>query len=67
MVRILEDTLFVDGKHYIYAAGKSTDTRPNATMELVTGSVYLEVDTKAAHFYDEESGKWDDEEADGDG
>lgn len=60
-VRILEESIMQDNKRYIYAAGKSTDTRPKDN--LVTGSIYLAVDTGEAHFFDEESGKWDDEEA----
>ena len=60
MVRIIEDTIFEGDKHYIYAAGLSTDTRPSAN--IVTGSVFLAVDTGTAHFFDEVSGKWDDED-----
>ena len=58
MVRILEDQLFEGNKHYICAAGLSTDTKP--TENLVTGSVFIEVDTKKAVFFDEVSGDWGD-------
>ena len=43
MVRIIVDQPLVDGKRYIEAAGLSTDSKP--TANVVTGSLYLEVDT----------------------
>ena len=44
------------GKHYIEAAGLSTDTKPSE--DLVTGSLFLEVDTGKVYAYDEVSGTW---------
>lgn len=44
------------GKHYIEAAGLSTDTKPSE--DLVTGSLFLEVDTGTVYAYDEVSGTW---------
>ena len=43
MVRITVDQLLTDGKRYIEAAGLHTDSKP--TANVVTGSLYLEVDT----------------------
>jgi len=44
------------GKHYVEAAGLSTDTKP--TTNLVTGSLFLEVDTGKVYAFDEISGTW---------
>lgn len=43
MVRVIVDQVLVDGKRYIEASGLSTDSKP--TANVVTGSLYLEVDT----------------------
>ena len=43
MVRYLVERAFVDGKKYIEAAGLSTDSKP--TAGVVTGSLFLEVDS----------------------
>jgi hypothetical protein len=51
MIRILEERTFVEGKKFIGAAGKSTDTKPET--DLVTGSVFVEVDTGDVYFFDE--------------
>lgn len=56
MVRILVDQKFEGDKHYIEATGLSTDTKP--TDSIITGSVFVEVDTTKAYFFDEESGEW---------
>ena len=60
MVRILSQEAIeaVDGKwiKYIEAAGLSTDKKP--TENIATGSVFFEVDTSNAYFFDEESGEW---------
>lgn len=56
MVRILESKPHYPGLHYIEAAGLSTDTKP--TDNLVTGSVFIEVDTGKAYFFDEIAGEW---------
>ena len=52
-VRILKDQLFEGNKHFIVAAGKSTDTKP--TSNLVTGSVFVEADTWDMYMFDEEA------------
>lgn len=53
MIRILEEHTFVEGKKFIGAAGISTDTKPEDG--LVTGSVFIEVDTGKVYFFDEEA------------
>ena len=57
MVRILKDQVFQDGKHYIEAAGLSTDSKP--TAGIVTGSVFVEVDTGDGYLFKEaDSPEW---------
>lgn len=56
MVRILKEETFVPGKKYIEAAGLSTDNKP---LGVITGSVFVEVDTGDAYLYDETGdGTW---------
>jgi hypothetical protein len=43
MVRVIVDQQLTGGKHYIEAAGLSTDSKP--TSNAATGSLFLEVDT----------------------
>lgn len=43
-------------KHYVEAAGLSTDTKP--TTNLVTGSLFLEVDTGTVYAFDETTNTW---------
>lgn len=52
-VRILKDQLFEGNKHLIEAAGLSTDTKP--TANLVTGSIFLEVDTWDVYAFNEDA------------
>ena len=56
MVRITVEDNFVNDKRYIEAFGLSTDTKP--TEGIITGSVFVEVDTSKAFFFDEVSGEW---------
>jgi len=56
MVRMLIDTEFSEGKHYIEAAGLSTDTKP--TENIITGSRYIEVNTGKEYRFDEVGGQW---------
>ena len=51
MIRILEEHTFVEGKKFIGAAGLSTDEKPEEN--LVTGSLFIEVDTADVYLYDE--------------
>ena len=52
MVRILKDQVYQDEKHYIEAAGLSTDSKP--TAGIVTGSVFVEVDTGDGFLFKED-------------
>lgn len=56
MVRITVENNFVNDKRYIEAYGLSTDTKP--TDSIITGSVFIEVDTTKAYLFDEVSGEW---------
>lgn len=56
MVRILVEQLFDGDKKYIEATGLSTDTKPETN--IITGSVFVEVDTGKPYLYDEVSGDW---------
>ncbi len=57
MIRVIENKRHGYGdKHYIEAAGLSTDTKPTGT--IVTGSLFMEADTGKVYVYDETSGKW---------
>lgn len=57
MVRILVENTFVEGKTYIEAAGLSTDSKP--TAGIVTGSLFMEVNTGDVYAFDETSdGTW---------
>ena len=57
MIRVIENKWAGYGdKHYIEAAGLSTDTKH--TTNLVTGSLFLEVDTGKVYAFDEISGTW---------
>lgn len=62
MVRILVDKVLPYNpentrKHYVEIAGKHLDEKPTSE-EWVTGSVFIEVDTGAAFFYEEEADQW---------
>lgn len=56
MIRILEQQIHTDNKKYIEAFGLSTDSKP--TADLVTGSVFVEVDTSKAYFFNESGSEW---------
>ena len=57
MVRILKEDTYQEGKRYIEAAGLSTDTKP--TEGVVTGSVFVEVDTGDGYLFKEaDSPEW---------
>ena len=60
MVRILSEQAMVHVDagwiKYIEAVGLSTDTKP--TELIATGSLFLEIDTSEAYFYDEDGSRW---------
>lgn len=51
MVRTIVERTYNNNMKYIEAAGLSTDTKP--TGGIVTGSLFLEVDTMKLYAYDE--------------
>lgn len=58
-VRILEERIQQGNKRYIEAVGLSTDTKP--TDNIVTGSLFVEVNTGKVFMHNEEgtgSSKW---------
>lgn len=56
-MRDVFDQPYVDGKHYKQIAGESTEAKP--TNGLITGSLFLEVDTMRLYAFNESgSGSW---------
>jgi hypothetical protein len=54
-----DELLTTDGKHYKQIAGTSSESKP--TENLVTGSMFIEVDTAKLYFFNEaDSGSWGD-------
>lgn len=74
MVRATSTNEVVDNEvMYVEYAGKSTDTKPTEygkiyvvengikvlkSVKICTGSVFIEIDTGDAYFYDEDSTTW---------
>lgn len=57
MVRNIESIIMTsDGKRQIQVFGLSTDAKP--TTDILTGSIFFEIDTNNVYFYDEDSGDW---------
>lgn len=57
MIRYIENNpAGYGGRQYVEMAGLSTDNKP--TTNLVTGSLFLEVDTGKVYAFDEISGTW---------
>ena len=57
MIRVLVEQQYTENKKYIEAAGLSTDSKP--TTGIVTGSVFVEVNTGKAYLFDETGdGTW---------
>ena len=50
MIRVTEERM-IDGKKYIEAVGLSTDTKP--TDNLITGSIFTEVNTGKVFLFNE--------------
>lgn len=55
-MRSITEKLFTDSKKYVEIAGLSTDTKP--TTDLVTGSMFFEVDTGDVYAFDETGAAW---------
>lgn len=63
MVRVIVQQAFTEDTLYAEIAGLSTDSKPTAIngKKLVTGSMFLAVDTAKLFFLDEtSSGSWGD-------
>ena len=60
MVRILVQQTFTESKVYVECAGLSTDTKPDMVngRDIVTGSLFLEVDAMKLYSYDEAGQTW---------
>lgn len=56
MVRILTERIIEENKRYIEAAGLSTDSKP--TADIVTGSVFVEVNTGDGYLFNEAAAAW---------
>ena len=56
MVRITNETTYPANKRYIEAFGLSTDSKP--TAGIITGSVFVEVDTAKVYLFNESSSAW---------
>ena len=56
MVRNIVEQQFDKEKKYVESAGLSTDAKPAG---VVTGSLFLEVDTGDVYSYDEAGSQWD--------
>lgn len=56
MIRITKETLITEDKRYIEAFGLSTDSKP--TTNIITGSVFVEVDTGKAFLFNETASEW---------
>lgn len=58
-MRVIFDQPFVEGKSYQQIAGASTESKP--TNGLITGSMFLEVDTMKLYAFNEaDGGSWGD-------
>ena len=55
-MRVIERKWMESGKDYVEMAGKSTESKP--TTGIVSGSLYLAVDTGKIYAFDEVSETW---------
>ena len=60
MVRVLVEATYQEGKAYVECAGLSTDAKPDEVngKDIITGSLFLEVDTMTLFGYDETNQTW---------
>ena len=56
MIRAITEITFDDDQKYAEMYGLSTDTKP--TTGLVTGSVFVEVNTGDSYLFDEVGSEW---------
>lgn len=56
MLRIIDEKIMSGGKRLIEAYGLSTDIKP--TTDVMQGSVFIEIDTSNAYFFNEASSSW---------
>lgn len=57
MIRALVERAFTADKKYVELFGLSTDSKP--TTGIVTGSVFVEVDTGKAYLFNEDASSWE--------
>lgn len=56
MIRAIVERAFTPEKNYVELFGLSTDAKP--TSGIVTGSVFVEVDTGKAYLFNEAVSAW---------
>lgn len=56
MIRAIVEKAFTPTKKYVELFGLSTDAKP--TSGIVTGSVFVEVDTGKAYLFNEAASSW---------
>lgn len=56
MIRALVERAFTADKKYVELFGLSTDSKP--TENIVTGSVFVEVDTGKCYLFNEDASAW---------
>ena len=56
MIRATVERVFTADKKYVELFGLSTDSKP--TAGIVTGSVFVEVDTGKAYLFNETASAW---------
>lgn len=56
MLRITDEKIMSGGKRLIEVYGLSTDDKP--TTDVMQGSVFIEIDTSYAYFFNEASSEW---------
>jgi hypothetical protein len=55
-MRALVENKFSDNKKYVELYGTSSDSKP--TTGIVTGSVFVEVDTGKCYLFNEDASAW---------
>jgi hypothetical protein len=60
-MRALVENKFSDNKKYVELYGTSSDSKP--TTGIVTGSVFVEVDTGKRYLFNEDATAWEEQGA----